>query len=383
MSQEELERQLAEWRHELHRHPETAFEEVRTAAFAADILEKLGYAVERNVGGTGVVASLTAGTGGRAIGLRADMDAIAVQETGTCAYRSETPGKMHACGHDGHTATLLGAALLLAESRDFNGTVRLIFQPAEEPGKGAAAMLADGLLERFPMQEIYGFHNMPALPAGTIHTRGGGIMASEDNFTIRIHGKGGHASSPHLGTDPLVAAAQVILGLQTIVSRNANPLQSAVISCTEIHTDGAHNAIPSNVEITGDTRSFSPAMQRLIENRMRAVCEGVGLACGVGVEFSYTHEFAPTVNDPACAAYAVQAAGHVVGEEKVDAECEPCMVSEDFGLYLQKIPGCFAFLGSRKEEEFLLLHHSGFDYNDAVLETGARYLAQLARERLA
>ncbi len=377
--------QLAAWRQELHRHPETAFAEVRTAAFVADILEKLGYEVVRGVGKTGVVASLTVGNRARCIGLRADMDAIALAETGDVPYKSQTPGVMHGCGHDGHTATLLGAAALLAESREFDGTVRLIFQPAEEPGYGAAAMIEDGLFERFPMDEIYGLHNMPGLPAGTIHTRAGGIMASEDDFTIRIHGKGGHASSPHMGVDPLVIASQVILGLQTIVSRNASPLQSAVISCTELHTDGAHNALPSNVVITGDTRSFSPEMQALIEKRMRSVCEGICEANGATCEFEYTHEFAPTINDPACVEAAARAAAAVVGADCVDANCEPSMVSEDFALYQHHVPGCFLFLGSRDEGrgKQVFLHNSEYDYNDGVLETGARFFAELVRQQLA
>ena len=385
MDREVFVKQLTQWRHALHQHPETAFEEVRTSAFVADILEGLGYEVARGVGKTGVVASLKVGESNRVIGLRADMDANAITETGDASYRSQVPGKMHACGHDGHVTTLLGAAVLLAESRDFDGTVRLIFQPAEEPGYGAAAMMEDGLFTRFPVDEIYGLHNMPGLPAGTFHMRTGGIMASEDNFTIQIHGKGGHASSPHMGTDPLVIASQVILGLQTIVSRNASPLQSAVVSCTEIHTDGAHNALPSNVVITGDTRSFSPEMQELIETRMRAVCEGICTAGGATCEFTYTHEFAPTINHPMCVTAAAEAARAVVGAEHVNENCEPTMVSEDFALYLRQVPGCFVFLGSKdeKKEKQVFLHNAEYDYNDAVLETGAKFFAELVRQRLA
>lgn len=384
MDREAFVKQLTQWRHQLHQHPETAFEEVRTSAFVADILEGLGYEVVRGVGKTGVVASLKEGESNRVIGLRADMDANAITETGDTSYRSQVPGKMHACGHDGHVTTLLGAAVLLAESRDFDGTVRLIFQPAEEPGYGAAAMMEDGLFTRFPVDEIYGLHNMPGLPAGTFHMRTGGIMASEDNFTIQIHGKGGHASSPHMGTDPLVIASQVILGLQTIVSRNASPLQSAVVSCTEIHTDGAHNALPSNVVITGDTRSFSPEMQELIETRMRGVCEGICTAGGATCEFTYTHEFAPTINHPMCVMAAAEAARAVVGAEHVNENCEPTMVSEDFALYLRQVPGCFVFLGSKDErkEKQVFLHNAEYDYNDAVLETGAKFFAELVRQRL-
>ena len=237
-----LAEQMKEWRHHIHHDPELAFEEVHTSAFAAKLLEEMGLEVHRGIGGTGVVATLKVGDGPSVIGLRADMDAIAMTEKAGLPYASANPGKMHACGHDGHVATLLGAARLLSERRNFNGTVRFIFQPAEEPGKGARAMINDGLFDKFPMDEIYGLHNASEIPEGTIHTRVGGILASEDNFTIRIKGKGAHASSPHLSIDPLVTASQIILALQTVVSRNASPLEQAVVSCTELHTDGIHNA---------------------------------------------------------------------------------------------------------------------------------------------
>ncbi len=385
MVSEGIKNQMKEWRHYLHMHPESAFEETGTADYVAKLLAGMGLEVHTDIGGTGVVATLSAGNGTEVIGLRADMDAINMTETGEPDYCSLNPGKMHACGHDGHTATLLGAAKILSEQKNFNGTVRFIFQPAEEPGKGARAMLEDGLLDRFPVDEIYGLHNMPSLPTGTIHTKVGGIMASEDNFTIRIKGKGGHASSPHLGIDPLVTAAQIILALQTVVSRSANPLDPAVISCTEIHTDGVHNAIPSNVEILGDTRSFSPAMQALIEKRMRGICEGICQMNGAGCEFTYTHEFAPTVNWEQCAAVAARAAVNVVGEKGTNASCEPWMASEDFGTFLERIPGCFVFLGSGDCEngaDNIALHNSRFDYNDKVLETGAEFFAELVRVRL-
>jgi len=375
--------QMKGWRQYLHAHPETAFEERETAAFVAEQLTGMGLEFHTGVGGTGVVASLKVGDGKEVIGLRADMDAINLPEKGELPYRSQTPGKMHACGHDGHTTILLGAAKFLSERRNFNGTVRFLFQPAEEPGKGARAMLEDGLLERFPMDEIYGLHNQPQFPAGTIYTRTGGIMASEDNFTIRIGGRGAHASAPHLAIDPLVISAQVILGLQTIVSRKVNPLDSAVISCTELHTDGAHNAIPSNVVITGDTRSYSPQMQALLEEQMRAVCENTCAMGGAACEFLYTHEFAPTVNWESCVSTAVQAARNLVGDDKVDANCQPLMGSEDFGLFLQKIPGCFVFLGSGAPDGGSLpLHNACYDFNDSILETGAEFFAELIRLRL-
>lgn len=380
----ELDRIMREWRQRLHRYPETAFEEKETAAFVEARLLEMGYDVQTGVGKTGVVATLKNGTGTKTIGLRADMDAINLSEQGTPSYRSVREGKMHGCGHDGHIATLLGAAKLLAERKNFNGTVRLLFQPAEEPGKGARAMLDTGLLGRFPVDEIYGFHNMPSLQAGHIYTRMGGIMASEDNFTITIHGRGGHASSPHLGVDPLVVAAQIILALQAIPARSVNPVHPVVISCTELHTDGAHNAIPSNVIITGDTRSTSPEDQVLLEERMRKVCEGICAANGANCEFVYTHEFSPTVNHEECVRAVVQAAVNVVGLENVDEDCEPLMGSEDFGEFLKSIPGCFVFLGSGRdsEEENVPLHNAWYDYNDEVLLIGAEFLAELVHERL-
>ncbi len=375
---------LKEWRRHLHQYPETAFEEVQTAAFVAEKLREMGLEVCEHVGGTGVVATLTLGDSPKVIGLRADMDAINLQEQGAPPYKSVHGGKMHACGHDGHTTTLLGAAQFMSRRRNFNGTVRFVFQPAEEPGKGARAMLEDGLLERFPMDEIYGLHNSPAVPAGHIHTRPGGFCASEDNFTITIHGKGGHASSPHLTSDPLVTAAQIILALQTIVSRNANPADAAVVSCTELHTDGAHNAIPSNVTILGDTRSYSPEVQKLIEDRMRSICEGICRVNGAACSFLYTHEFAPTVNWPAHTQAAIEAAQALLGEDHVDGNCPPFTGSEDFGLFLEKIPGCFVFLGGGPADarDSIPLHNALYDYNDDILETGAEFFARLIQNRL-
>ena len=278
----------------------------------------MGLDVHRNIGGTGIVANLTVGDGKGVIGIRSDIDAINLTEVGQHPYTSRNPGKMHGCGHDGHMATVLGAAKLLSERKNFNGTVRFIFQPAEEPGKGAFAMMKDGLFERFPMDEIYGMHNRPGMPAGSIATRVGGIMGSEDNFVIRIKGQGSHASSPHVGKDPIVIASEIVLALQTIISRNMDPSVPAVISCTEFITDGAHNAIPTNVVIKGDTRSYTPEVQKLLEERMRTISEGICKIHGAECQFEYTHEFAPTVNWAECADVAVRAAQNVVGVNNVD-----------------------------------------------------------------
>lgn len=377
--------QLIKWRHFLHQHPECAFEEKATAQFVATTLMDMGLEVHTGIGGTGVVATLKAGNGSSIIGIRADMDAINLTERNSHNHVSVTPGKMHGCGHDGHVTTLLGAAYLLTEQKNFNGTVRFIFQPAEEPGRGAQAMIDDGFFEKFPIDEIYGLHNIPFLPAGVIHTRAGGIMASEDDFSIKITGKGGHASSPHTGIDPLAVACELYLSLQTIVSRNVNPLHSAVVSCTEFHADGAHNAIPTHVEILGDTRSYTKEDQILIENRMKTICEGICNMNGAACEFQYTHEFYPVINTQQCVDMVVKAANSIVGPENVNASCEPWMASEDFAAFLNRVPGCFVFLGSGKSASIsdnIPLHNAEFDYNDEVLQIGVEFWAELVRKRL-
>jgi amidohydrolase len=385
MSNTAFEKQLIEWRHYLHAHPESAFAETSTSEYIAKALTAMGLEVHRSIGGTGIVACLTVGDGAGSIGIRVDMDAINLSEAGEHPYSSQNPGKMHGCGHDGHMAVALGAARLLAERKNFNGTVRFIFQPAEEPGKGAYAMIRDGLFERFPIDEIYGMHNMPGLPAGSISTRAGGIMASEDNFVIAIKGQGSHAARPHMSKDPLVIAAEIILAIQTIISRNVDPNLPAVISCTELHTDGTRNAIPTHVEIKGDTRSYTPVVQKLLEERMRSISEGICKMHGAECEFTYSNEFEPTVNWPECVAIAVAAAQSVVGDNHVDANVQPMMISEDFGVFLQKIPGCFVFIGNGADPDEagnIPLHNSCYDFNDKILRIGAEYFAALIQLRL-
>ncbi|MCA6215575.1 amidohydrolase [Ideonella sp. B7] len=373
------------WRHHLHRFPETGFEERQTADYVAQVLGVLGLEVHRGLGGTGLVANLRVGQGRGVIGLRADMDALALGEQAPGrAHASQHPGRMHACGHDGHMAMLLAAAQLLSEQRDFDGTVRFIFQPAEEHGRGAAAMMADGLFERFPVDAIYGLHNLPGLAAGHIATRPGPMMAAEDNFEIRITGRGGHAARPHMAVDPLVIGAEIVLALQTVVARAVDPGESAVLSCTEFQTDGLRNALPGQVVIRGDTRSYTPAVQALLAQRIRAIATGVGAAHGAQVAVTYTHEFAPTVNWPACTEAALAAARAVVGPANVQADYPPLMISEDFGAFLQRVPGAFIFLGNGTGEQpgALPLHNAGYDFNDALLPVGARYFAELVRQQL-
>lgn len=381
----DFDQQLMQWRHRLHRAPETGFEEYETSAFAAEILEGFGLEVTRGIGGTGFVASLSCGDGRGVIGLRAEMDALNIHEQAPERdHASVRAGKSHACGHDGHMSMVLGAAKLLCERRDFDGTVRFIFQPAEEHGKGAKAMIADKLFERFPVDEIYGVHNIPGLRAGNIATRAGGIMASEDNFVIRINGRGGHAARPHMTIDPIVIAAEIVLALQTVVSRSIDPGVPAVVSCTELFTDGIRNAIPGQVIIKGDTRSYIPAVQRLLENRMRSLCEGICAAHGAECAFEYTHEFVPTVNTPACVPTAIAAATAIAGAANVDGSVAPMMISEDFGAFLQIVPGNFAFIGNGADGEpgATPLHNAQYDFNDAVLPIGARYLAEIVRVKL-
>ena len=379
-----LEARLRSWRRHLHRHPETAFSEHATGDFVSSVLQGLGYDVARGVGGTGVVASLTRGSSGRAVGLRSDMDALPIQEVEGRDHGSANAGVMHACGHDGHMAMVLGAAAVLAQEGGFDGTVRLVLQPAEEPGRGARAMLDDGLLERFGLDVLYGLHNVPGIPAGHLHVRPGGIMASEDNFTIVVHGRGGHAARPDAVVDPLVVGAEIVLALQTVVARNVDPVRPAVVSCTGFETDGARNAIPSTVRITGDTRSFEPEVQQLLERRIREVATGVAAAHGARAEVIYTHEFAPTVNDPQVTARAVVAGVAALGEERVVGDCDPIMPSEDFGVLARHVPACFALLGNGTEpgRGGTPLHSADYDFNDEILGAGVAFYVEAVRAEL-
>ncbi len=372
--------QLRQWRHDLHRIPELGFQEHRTADYLAAVLDGLGLDVTRNVGGTGLVATLSNKTG-KAIALRADMDGLPLTERGEKPYRSQHDGVMHACGHDGHMAMVLGAARVLAAEGGFAGTVHLVFQPNEEHGLGAKAMIADGLFDRFPVDAIFGLHNAPGLRTGSLSTRVGGILASEDNFEIRITGRGGHAARPQMVVDPIVIAAEIVLALQTIVARNIDPADPAVVSCTEITTDGARNAIPGAVVIRGDTRSFRPEVQALLEHRMRRLVEGICAAHGATGRVAYTHEFEPTVNDAAAVAVAVAAARLTVPD--VDPDTPPWTGSEDFGAFLTQVPGCFAFLGTGEGAgEATPLHSPDYDFNDDVLDVGVRYYVNLVRSVL-
>jgi hippurate hydrolase len=369
---------MRQWRHDLHRIPELGFQEHRTGDYLAAVLQELGAEVTRGVGGTGLVATLRSGKG-KSIALRADMDGLPLTERGEKPYKSQHGGVMHACGHDGHMAMVLGAAQVLAAEGGFAGTVHLVFQPNEEHGLGAKAMIADGLFERFPVDAIFGLHNSPGLRLGSLGTRAGGILASEDNFEIRLAGRGGHAARPQMVIDPIVVAAEIVLALQTIVARSIDPTDPAVVSCTEITTDGARNAIPGEVVIRGDTRSFRPEVQALLERRMRQLVDGICAAHGASAQVTYTHEFEPTVNDPGAVATAVAAARLTVPDGDVDPDTPQWTASEDFGAFLTKVPGCFVLLGTG---EATPLHSPDYDFNDDVLDVGARYYVNLVRSVL-
>ena len=379
MAGDELEARVRQWRHHLHAAPELGFAEFGTSSFIASVLEGLGVHVSTGIGGTGVVGTLTRGTSTRVIGLRADMDGLALDETGNREYASRNDGVMHACGHDGHMAMVLGAAAALSSNSSFDGTVRFVFQPAEEHGRGARAMIDDGLATRFPMDGIYGLHNLPGVPAGQFQTRAGAIMASEDTFEITIRGRGGHAARPHMVVDPIVIGAEIVLALQTIVARTVDPQRPAVVSCTEFITDGVRNAIPGTVIIRGDTRSYDGAVQEVLEARMRSLCSGIATAHGGSCTVTYRHEFEPTVNDPACVSLAVQAARAALGDQAVDDDCPPIMASEDFGALARVIPGCFAFLGNGETggPGGAPLHSRDYDFNDETLMSGVAYYVAL------
>lgn len=381
----EVDTRVLRWRHDLHRIPETAFEEHETSAYVARVLRELGYGVTTGIGGTGLVGSLTRGSSGRAVALRSELDGLPITEHSGVGHLSERPGRMHACGHDGHMAMLLGAAARLAAEGGFDGTVHAVFQPAEEPGRGAQRMVDDGLFERFPVKGVYGIHNFPGAPPGHLLTRPGPVMASEDNFTIRVTGRGGHASTPHLTIDPLVVAAEIVVALQHVVARTVDPVSTAVLSCTDLVTDGARNAIPSHVTITGDTRSFDPDVQALLEHRIREVSAGVAAAHGAQATVDYTHEFAPTVNAGACVDVAERAAVSALGAERVDVRADPIMASEDFGVLASHVPGCLTFLGNGTDNHAggIPLHSHDYRFNDAILPAGVAYYTQVVRDVLA
>jgi amidohydrolase len=379
-----MEKTLAEtltgWRRHLHARPELTLHEQGTAAFVCARLREMNVPFVAGVGGHGVVATISRGQSNRSVGLRADMDALPITETTGLPYASANPGVMHACGHDGHTTSLLGAAALLQQDTSWTGTVQLVFQPAEEGGGGAKSMIADGLFERFPMERIFGYHNWPGLDAGTIAVHDAAVMASGGRLEFRVRGHSGHAALPHLARDPMVASAHLLLGLQTIVSRNVDPLDSVVITVATMEAGSAANQIPGEAFMRGTMRTLRNEVCDAVEDAIRRVCAGVALSCDVQIEVALRRGNPVTVNTPAerdLAAEAVVAAGLPLRRDMA-----PAMTGEDFAWYLQQRPGAFVWIGNGPAENGRELHNSSYDYNDEILPAAAGYLASVAKRAL-
>ncbi len=377
----ELLPEITEWRRDFHMHPELLFDVHRTAAKVADLCRSFGCdEVVEGIGRTGVVAVIKgrADGSGRVIGLRADMDALPIKEQTGVAYASTVPGKMHACGHDGHTAMLLGAARYLAETRNFDGTAVLIFQPAEEGGGGGREMVADGMMERFGIQEVYGMHNMPGIPVGAFAIREGAMMAAADQFDILITGKGGHAAKPHDCIDPVVVASHMILALQTIASRNVDPLKQVVVSVCVVETDSpAHNVIPQTVKLRGTVRTMDAAVQDFVETRLREICEGTAMALGARAEVDYRRGYPVTVNAVENTGYAAAVAKAI--SPNVDTDTAPLMGAEDFSFMLNERPGAYIFVGNG---DTAMVHHPAYNFDDNVIPFGSSWYVGMVEARM-
>ena len=374
---------MSAWRHDFHQHPELGFNEHRTSSRVADLLEGFGLEVHTGIGQTGVVGVLQKGNATTSIGLRADMDALPIQETSSPAYKSCNDGVMHACGHDGHTSMLLGAAKHLADNGDFNGRVVFIFQPNEEYGLGACAMLDDGLFDKFGVDEVHGMHNIPGMETGTFATRAGPITASESLFEIEISAHGGHAALPHMGVDAILVGSEIVSALQTIVSRKLNPSLNGVVSVTEFETDGRRNVLPGKATLRGDARALSTDINRSIESHLRNIVEGVCVAHGVKAVVSYDPIFPVTCNAADAARSAVMAARKLAGKDAVDGDCHAQLFSEDFAHLAAARPGCFMLMGNGVEGAHgEPLHSSSYDFNDEALVAGSSYWVSLVEQHL-
>ena len=370
--------ELTAIRHDIHAHPEMLFEEVRTAAIVADELKRLGFEVATGIARTGVVGTIRNGTSKRAIGIRADMDALPIHEQTNLPYASKYPGKMHACGHDGHTAMLLGAAKYLAETRNFDGTAVVIFQPAEEGGGGGREMVADGMMERFGIQEVYGMHNMPGIPIGHFAIRPGAMMAAADQFDITVTGKGGHAAKPHDCIDTTVVAAHIIVALQTIASRNVDPLKQVVVSVCTVETDStAYNVIPQVVKMKGTVRTMDPGVQDFVQRRLGEVVAGTAQALGAKAELNYMRGYPVTMNAPDNTRFAAEVARAVSGQ--VDADAAPLMGAEDFSYMLNERPGAYIFLGNGDTP---MVHHPAYEFDDNAIPFGSSWYAGMVETRM-
>nr|WP_315227867.1 M20 aminoacylase family protein [uncultured Limnohabitans sp.] len=369
-------------RRDIHRHPELAFEEHRTSDLVAAKLESWGYAVHRGLGGTGVVGTLKRGTSARRLGLRADMDALPIQEATGAEWTSVKPGLMHACGHDGHTAMLLAAAKTIAQDQTWDGTLNLIFQPAEEGGGGAVRMMADGLFEQHPCDAVFAMHNMPGTPVGHFVFRDGAAMASSDYVTLRIHGTGGHGAMPHRAADPLVAAASIVMALQTVVSRNVDPLHTAVVTVGALHAGQANNVIPALATLELSVRSLDPEVRRLLEHRIKALVAAQAESFGVRAEIDWRPGYCVLVNSVAETDFARQVALDLVGAERVTLHGPALTGSEDFAFMLEKIPGSYLLIGNGDGDSAgaCMVHNPGYDFNDDNIATGAAYWVALAEK---
>ncbi|MGB3832350.1 MAG: M20 aminoacylase family protein [Mesorhizobium sp.] len=378
----EMQDEVAGWRRHLHANPELSFDVVETAAFVADKLKSFGCdEVATGIGRTGVVGVIRGRLGeGATIGLRADMDALPIAETTGKPYASRNPGRMHACGHDGHTAMLLGAAKYLAETRNFAGSVAVIFQPAEEGGGGGNEMVKDGMMERFGIAKVFGMHNMPGLPVGQFAIRPGPIMAATAEFTIRVKGRGGHAAMPQTTIDPIMIASQLVGALQTIVSRSADPVEALVVSVTKFHAGDAHNVIPETAEIAGTVRTLKKEVARKAEERIRALCAGLAASFGAAIEVDYDANYPVTFNHERETVFAADVAAAVAGEAQVHRAIQPLMGGEDFSYMLEARPGAFIFVGNGDTAG---LHHPAYDFNDEAIAHGMSYWVRLAETALA
>jgi amidohydrolase len=374
---------ITAWRHDIHAHPELLYDVNRTAGVVADKLRSFGCdEVVTGIGRTGVVGVIRgnrAGEGSRVIGLRADMDALPIQEANDIPYKSTVPGKMHACGHDGHTAMLLGAARYLAETRNFNGTAVVIFQPAEEGGAGGKAMVQDGLMERFRIEEVYGMHNYPGLPIGQFALRAGPLMAAADRITIDIEGRGGHAARPHVSIDTVLVGAQIINAIQSIVSRNVDPLEAAVVSICVFQAGTTDNVIPQTAQLRGTARSLTPKVRDLLEARLQQVVTGTAQLYGATAKLTYRRDYPVTRNHERQAAFAASVAAQVAGRERVDDQVAPVMGAEDFSFMLEARPGAFIFVGNGASAG---LHHPAYDFNDETIPFGTSYWVKLVESAM-
>ncbi|MFK0164527.1 M20 aminoacylase family protein [Rhizobium sp. NPDC090279] len=376
----ELQGEVTEWRRHIHAHPELLYAVENTAAFVAEKLRAFGVdEVVTGIGRTGVVGLIRGKGEGRTVGLRADMDALPLTEITGKPYASETPGKMHACGHDGHTAMLLGAAKYLAENRNFNGNIAVIFQPAEEGGAGGDAMVKDGMMERFEIAEVYGMHNMPGLPVGHFAIRKGAIMAATDEFTVSIKGVGGHAAMPHKTIDPIAIGAQIVSNLQLIASRSANPLKSVVVSVTTFNAGNAHNVIPNEASFAGTVRTLDPEMRDLAEQRFKQIVTGIAASHGAEVEIEFQRNYPVTFNHADETDHAIAVAEEIAGAGNVIPDIDPMMGGEDFSYMLLSRPGAFIFVGNGDTAG---LHNPAYDFNDEAIAHGISYWVRLAEQRL-